>query len=181
MTSHTPDGNGPWTPVLTNLTQVAVVVEDLQATMESYHRMLGWGPWKVYEFRPPLYQDLRVRGQSADYGVLVAETTVGELAFELLQPLEGVVNPYREWLDAHGEGLHHIAFMVESEQAASAIKDRLEGLGIPELTSGRVGDAFEFSFYDAMPQLKIIFETGTGHSQDLIKPARVYPPQSHDD
>jgi Transposase IS116/IS110/IS902 family len=34
------------------ITQVGVVVRDLQATMEAYHAALGWGPWRVYEHRP---------------------------------------------------------------------------------------------------------------------------------
>ena len=42
--------------------------------------------------------------------MLGAETHVGDMGFELLQPLEGP-SIYREWLDEHGEGLHHFAVM----------------------------------------------------------------------
>jgi methylmalonyl-CoA/ethylmalonyl-CoA epimerase len=51
------------------ITQVAIVVRDLEAAMEAYHRLLGWGPWQVYDFRPPLYGDLKHHGEPADYGV----------------------------------------------------------------------------------------------------------------
>lgn len=159
------------------ITQIAVVVEDLQTTMEAYHTALGWGPWQIYEFRPPLYRDLRLHGAPADYGVLVAETHVGPIAFELLQPLEGL-SPYREWLDEHGEGLHHIACMAPSDAQTLELRGRLADMGASELTSGVAGEDLHFWFIDARRQLKVILETGTGHSQDLITPLRVYPPSA---
>jgi methylmalonyl-CoA/ethylmalonyl-CoA epimerase len=157
-----------------DITQVAIVVYDLEATMKAYHRLLGWGPWRVYDFRPPLYGDLTLHEQPADYGVRVAETRAGPIAFELLQPLGDGPNPYRHWLDAHGEGLHHIACMTRSDDDAEAMQDRLIAAGGRDVTSGRVGDSLRFAFID-VPALKVIIETGTGHSQDLVQPLRTFP------
>jgi methylmalonyl-CoA/ethylmalonyl-CoA epimerase len=104
----------------------------------------------------------------------VAETRAGTIAFELLQPLGDGPNPYREWLDTHGEGLHHIACMTPSDDAAAAMQARLVAAGAHELTSGTVGDSLRFAFLD-VPALKVIVETGTGHSQDLVQPLRTFP------
>jgi 4-hydroxyphenylpyruvate dioxygenase-like putative hemolysin len=38
---------------------------------------------------------------------------VGELEFELIQPLEGE-SPQKEFLDRKGEGIHHLAYDVEN-------------------------------------------------------------------
>ena len=36
------------------ITQVAAVVKDLRKSLEHYHKALGWGPWNVYEHKPPM-------------------------------------------------------------------------------------------------------------------------------
>jgi catechol 2,3-dioxygenase-like lactoylglutathione lyase family enzyme len=158
------------------ITQVAIVVKDLQATMEAYHKTLGWGPWSVYEHKPPALNHLRLHGKPVEFSMLGAETQVGPIAFELLQPLAGP-SVYREWLDAHGEGLHHVACMMHSKEEATALKERFDGLGIETLTSGRLGDDLEFYYFDTQPLLKMILETGSGHSKELAEPIRVYPPE----
>ena len=42
--------------------------------------------------------------------MLGAEVHAGPIVFELIQPLDGP-SIYKEWLDEHGEGLHHVACM----------------------------------------------------------------------
>ena len=72
------------------ISQIAVVVRDLEKTMEQYTKLLGWGPWNVYRHEPPRLHDTVVRGESVEYTMLGAETHVGDMGFELLQPLEAV-------------------------------------------------------------------------------------------
>jgi hypothetical protein len=104
--------------------------------------------------------------------MLGAETQVGPIAFELLQPLEGP-SVYQEWLDEHGEGLHHVACMMHSKAEAAALKQRFDGLGIETLTSGRLGEDLEYYYFDTQPLLKMILETGSGHSKELAEPIRI--------
>lgn len=157
------------------ITQIAVVVEDLQATMEAYHRTLGWGPWNVYEHKPPALQDLRLHGKPVEFSMLAAETQVGPIAFELIQPLDGP-SAYREWLDTHGEGLHHVACATDSSEAGDALKHRLDAAGVETLTCGRLGEGLEFYYFETQP-LKMILETGRGYREERVEPIRVYPPQ----
>ena len=161
------------------ITQVGLVVRDLQATMEAYHRALGWGPWYVYEHKPPALHDLRLHGEPVEFSMLGAETQVGPIAFELLQPLEGP-SLYKEWLEERGEGLHHVACMVHSKEGARTMQEHFAGLGVETLTSGRLGDDLEFYYFDSQPLLKMIVETGSGHSKELVKPLRVYPPSDEE-
>ena len=155
------------------ISQIAVVVNDLEKTMEQYTKLLGWGPWNVYRHEPPRLHDTVLRGDQVDFTMLGAETHVGDMGFELLQPLEGP-SLYKEWLDEHGEGLHHVAVMLHDFDESSELKRRFDEVGAPVLMGGRIGETIEFYYLDTQPSLKIILESGSGHAIDLV-PDYVYP------
>jgi methylmalonyl-CoA/ethylmalonyl-CoA epimerase len=155
------------------ISQIAVVVNDLERTMEQYTKLLGWGPWNVYRHEPPRLHHTVIRGEEVPYTMLGAETHVGDMGFELLQPLEGP-SIYREWLDTHGEGLHHVAVMLHDFEESTDLKKRFAEVDAPVLMGGRIGETIEFYYLDTQPALKIILESGSGHAIDLV-PDYVYP------
>jgi methylmalonyl-CoA/ethylmalonyl-CoA epimerase len=155
------------------ISQVAVVVRDLQKTMEQYTKLLAWGPWNVYRHEPPRLHDTVVRGERVPYTMLGAETHVGDVGFELLQPLTGP-SIYSEWLEEHGEGLHHVAVMLHDFDESTELKRRFGEVGAPVLMGGRIGETIEFYYLDTEPSLKIILESGSGHAIDLV-PDYTYP------
>src|SRR3954470_21376268 len=71
------------------ISQIAIVVKDIHAAMEAYQKALGWGPWNVYEHKPPALHDTHLHGQEQAYTMIGAETHVGPIVVELLQPVEG--------------------------------------------------------------------------------------------
>src|ERR1035438_3025292 len=71
------------------VSQVSLVVTDLQQTMEQYHRAFGWSDWKVFDHREPVHHGTDLRGEPVAYSLRGAEVMVGSLNFELLQPLDG--------------------------------------------------------------------------------------------
>jgi hypothetical protein len=155
------------------ISQVAVVCHDLEKTMESYSSLLGWGPWNVYRHEPPRLHHTEVAGKPVDYTMLGAETHVGDLGFELLQPLTGP-SIYKDWLDQHGEGLHHVAVMLHDFEESTRLRERFSERDTPVLMSGRIGETIEFFYLDTEPSLKIILESGSGHAIELT-PDYVYP------
>jgi glyoxalase/bleomycin resistance protein/dioxygenase superfamily protein len=155
------------------ISQIAVVTNDLQRTMEQYTKLLGWGPWNVYRHEPPRLHDTVVRGQATDYTMLGAETDVNGMGFELLQPLEGP-SIYKEWLEQHGEGLHHVACMLHDFDESTELKKRFDEIGSSVLMGGRIGETIEFFYLDTEPSLKIILESGSGHAIELV-PEYTYP------
>lgn len=155
------------------ISQIAVVCNDLQKTMQQYTKLLGWGPWNVYRHEPPRLHHTELHGQPTEYTMLGAETHVGEMGFELLQPLDGP-SIYKEWLDEHGEGLHHVALMLHSFEESTDLKKRFADLGAEVLMGGRIGETIEFYYLDTEPSLKIIVESGSGHAIELV-PDYVYP------
>jgi catechol 2,3-dioxygenase-like lactoylglutathione lyase family enzyme len=155
------------------ISQIAIVVRHMDEALERYHRALGWGPWNIYEHKPPALHDTYLHGQPTEFTMLGAETHVGEIVVELLQPVDGP-SIYKEWLDEHGEGLHHIAVMRPTPAESDATKQRFEEMGAPVLMEGRIGETIHFYYLDTEPLLKVILESGTGHAVDL-RPSRVYP------
>jgi methylmalonyl-CoA/ethylmalonyl-CoA epimerase len=113
--------------------QVAVVVRDLDEAMRRYSEELGIAPWSVYTFTPEWIRDMTFRGREQPYSMKLALAQVGETMYELIEPLDGP-NSYQEFLDARGEGLHHLGFFVEDLDATiGEMQDR----GFAVLQSGR--------------------------------------------
>ena len=90
------------------ISQVAVVVRDMKNTIENYWKMLGLGPWSIYTFAPPALTEMTVHGKPTNYSMRLAETTVGGVIIEVLEPLEGP-SIYKEFLEQKGGGPHHVA------------------------------------------------------------------------
>lgn len=156
------------------ITQVSLVVRDLHTTMEAYHKIFGWGPWDVFEHVPPTHHDTEFRGESIRYTLLGAETMVGELNFELLQPLEGE-NIWTEYLEKHGEGIASIAVMFDTREEGDKAKEVFAEMGMDVIQRALIGDHIEYYHVDSAPMLKCWVESGSGHATDFVKPKYVYP------
>jgi methylmalonyl-CoA/ethylmalonyl-CoA epimerase len=161
----------PPTPM--KITQIAVVVRDIEAALETYTQTLGWGPWSVFDYKPPLLHDTRVKGEPAEYRMIGAEASVDGLGFELIQPVSGP-SIYQEFLDTRGEGVQHIACMKHDFSDSELVRRHWHDNGAEVLMSGRIGDSIEFYYLDTAPMLKFVLESGSGHAIDL-KPTRIYP------
>ena len=79
------DTKGPPMPI----SQIAIVVKDIHAAMEAYQQAPGWGPCQVYEHKPPALHDTHLHGEAQPYTMIGAETHVGPIVVELLQPVKG--------------------------------------------------------------------------------------------
>jgi len=154
------------------MTQVAVVARDLRKTIRMYHKMLGWGPWNVYVLKPPRHHHTTIRGKPVHYTMQIAETHVGLLGFEVIEPLEGP-SIYEEFLEQKGEGLHHVACMRTAAELDPML-ERFKRIGVEVLMSGRIEDSIYYCYLNTEPMLKLVLETGSGHAINL-KPDWTYP------
>ncbi len=95
--------------VFTETMQIGIVVRDLDATIKKYVDEYGIGPWERHELTPENATDLRVYGQPvALWRVAVASTMVGQVMWELIEPLDEE-SVFARFLAEKGEGVHHIA------------------------------------------------------------------------
>ena len=70
----------PPTPM--KITQIAVVVRDIEAALKTYTQTLGWGPWSVFDYKPPLLHDTRVKGEPVDRGLGADHPVLHRLALD---------------------------------------------------------------------------------------------------
>jgi Glyoxalase/Bleomycin resistance protein/Dioxygenase superfamily len=146
------------TPLLRGLeiVQVAVVVRDLEAYASRQSRLLGNGPWRVYEFGPHMMARYEHRGLPATGRTLVALNDTHPQV-EILQPLSGR-SIHQDWLDQHGEGLHHVGAIVESVESVVAVASD-DHVGV--LSSGEgfgTDGSGRFAYLDTQSQLGMILE-----------------------
>jgi 4-hydroxyphenylpyruvate dioxygenase-like putative hemolysin len=139
------------------VSQVAVVVKNLQKAMEKYWRILGIGPWYIYTFAPPALREPMIRGKPINYSMKLAIALIGSMQLELIEPLEGP-SIYKEFLAEKGEGLHHIQSQTEN---MNDVLKTFKEIGITVLMSGKIGTA-EFYYMDTEPMLGIIYEVVSG-------------------
>ncbi len=89
-------------------THVCVVVRDVEKTANAYADLFGIGPFQVRVIETPSERAL-VQGQHERYVVKFAYAKTATIVIELAETAEGRT-AYKEFLDAHGEGIHHIGF-----------------------------------------------------------------------
>ena len=153
--------------------QVGLVVRDLDATLEAYTNRLGIGPWRVSLFAPPRLTDMRIRGEAIAYSMKLAVAWTGSTMWELIEPLDGP-SIYKEFLDEHGEGVHHVLVQHEGLDFDDALA-RLGERGCPPLMEGRI-DGIRFAYLESEGPLKTTLEIvhrPPGHTR--LEPDYWYP------
>ncbi|MFO7962321.1 MAG: VOC family protein [Desulfobacterales bacterium] len=141
-------------PVFQEVLQVGLVVRDLDKSIEKYTKIMGIGPWKVYHLDKRTLKNVTVKGKPQDLSMKVGFAQIGKVQIELIQPLEdgGI---YAEFLEMHGEGLHHIACAVDDYDETIT---RLAKGNIGILQAGDTSDGMGFAYLDTMNVMGCITE-----------------------
>lgn len=90
------------------ISQIGMIVRDLEKSIESYSQIFGVGPFTVYEFEPDKQW---VMEEPHSGKVKLAKSMWGDLELELIQPLGGET-AHAEFMRIHGEGVQHFGFNV---------------------------------------------------------------------
>ncbi|HVC71678.1 MAG TPA: VOC family protein [Acidimicrobiales bacterium] len=124
--------------------QLGYVVDDIERAMAQWTQLLGVGPF--YFLPAPPMQGLTYRGQATEARIAVALSFSGPLQVELIQPLDDEPTPYRDFVAAHGTGLHHVARFVGDYDAALA---RYTARGLEPYFGGRgLTEKQRFCYFD---------------------------------
>ena len=129
------------------LNQVGIVVRDIETSSRVFGDVFG------VEVPPPiLSRGIPVppgRGDAVE--VKRTEFTRNNFTIELVEPVGGR-GPWHEYLEAHGEGVHHLGFSVEDVGAAVAFLEDRGGLWV----LGARG--VDFAYVDLEPELGFTIE-----------------------
>jgi len=152
-------------PVFTQTMQIGIVVRDLDATMRKYVDEYGIGPWKICEFNPGNTKDLREYGQPVKRSWRLAVAMVGQLQWELIEPLDkGSI--YARFLSEKGGGVHHIAVAAQSFDEMLAMEAK-RGIEVP--LSGEFEDV-RVAYLGTERDLGVILEIFSGMPDQEQKP-----------
>lgn len=108
------------------VTQIGMVVEDLDASIQRWIAMMGVGPWTVFR---NVALNGHYRGQNTVVKMDVGLAYQGETQIELIHVTNGARSPY---LDTNAEplvGLHHLAWMTDDLDVAVA-QAEADGLAV---------------------------------------------------
>ena len=121
-------------PAPCEFVQIGIVVKDLDRTVKYLSEVFGLGPFRFISYPPEGRDDiqLRYRGETGHFSHRLAFAQLGPVELELAQPLEGD-SGLTEFLNQHGEGIHHIRFNTPELEAAL---DHLAGKGVVPLMGG---------------------------------------------
>lgn len=94
-------------------TQVAYVVEDIDAAMQYWHDEFRVGPFMVTRNSAPL-SNAYYRGEKMqETRINIAFAYVGDMQLELIELIGDTPSHYKEALDRNQTGVHHYAVCVE--------------------------------------------------------------------
>jgi len=163
---------------LSETIQVCVVSRDYKRAMEGMVR-LGIGPWRVYRYHDaPDLKDTIYRGEDENFKMTLCIAWTGAMQWEIVEPLEGRTI-YDDFLDEHGEGIHHVAFagrdqgdseMPYDDQIAEFAKR-----GFPVIQSGLIKEISKFHYFDTERATSTTFEIYNLKGRDLPEPDEWYP------
>jgi catechol 2,3-dioxygenase-like lactoylglutathione lyase family enzyme len=138
------------------LTQVCIIVRDVEASTARYAEILGidMSP----NFQTTLLHDhthATYFGQPTDARARLSALDIGHLQFELLQPLEPP-SSWGDFLDQHGEGIHHVAFFVpKTDVAAESFKEQGYVITQQGLFTGQTG---MYTYLDTDKDMGVVIE-----------------------
>lgn len=94
-------------------TQVAYVVEDIDAAMQHWHDEFGVGPFLVTRYEAPLTNAYYRGEKMQETRINIAFAYVGDMQLELIESIGDTPSHYKEALDRNQTGVHHYAVCVE--------------------------------------------------------------------
>ena len=135
---------------------MAVVVRDIDKAVE-YCQSLGIATFQSeFMLDSSTFIDYKVHGKTPDTidKTRMRFIQIGSFQLELVQPLEG--EPiYKEFLKSKGEGVHHIAYIVDDLDEETATLARK---GIPCITRVNLKTGTSFAYFDIRKVGNVIIE-----------------------
>ena len=137
----------------TTVTQVAIVVRDIEAKSAAWAGMLGVPVPNIIVTDGYDLARTEYNGEPSHARAKLAFFNLGQVSLELIEPIDGP-STWLDQLNGHGESLHHIAFGVKGMQERLAF---LAGKGAPliqrgEYTGGR------YAYVDSTEQFGAVIE-----------------------
>ncbi len=133
--------------------QVGIIVRDVEKTAQAWADLLGVEKPVARITDTKDKSHINYQGASTDARAKLAFFNLGQVQLELIEPV-GAPSTWAEFLEKHGQGIHHIAFRIKGMDDVLA---ELQAHDIPlvqrgDYTGGR------YAYVDGIPALGAILE-----------------------
>ena len=137
----------------TKMAQVGIIVKDIEQSAALYAELFGVDVPSISITEEPADKPTMYNGKHSGAKAKLAFFDLENIQVELIQPV-GKPSTWNDYLEKHGEGLHHIAFWVDGMQKHVQLFREKE---MPEVQSGGWGTG-EYSYIDADEKLGLVIE-----------------------
>jgi hypothetical protein len=125
--------------LLREIVHVCVVVEDVEEKARAFADKFGIGPFEIREKHYDKSKGM-LHGEPVEYTLKFGYAKMGTITLELVETLEGETL-YKEFLEEHGEGIHHIG--IPTPLPFDEELNKWTRLGIKPLMASRLEDPGE--------------------------------------
>jgi catechol 2,3-dioxygenase-like lactoylglutathione lyase family enzyme len=139
------------------ITQVCIIVKNIKKTKKKWAEFLGVPVPDTVDTGDPKVTQTQYKGKKAPKAKCqMAFFDAGpNMQLELIQP-NSEKSTWRNFLDKHGEGIHHIAFKVNGMDKVIKVCGEA---GLKCIQRGKYGDASgEYAYLDGEKDFKCIIE-----------------------
>ncbi len=135
--------------------QVGFIVRDIESTAQRFSEVFGLPRPNIHVTPGHEIAETTYQGEPSDATAKLAFFNTGQVQIELIEPDEKP-SVWRDFLEQHGEGVHHIAFQVPDTKMATNHLAK-SGIGICQqgLYSDRSGI---YTYMDSTPALGMMIE-----------------------
>lgn len=133
--------------------QIGLVVRDIERTAKAYADLFRMDMPSIITTDPEETAHTKFRGAPTQARAKLAFFKMGDISLELIEPV-GEPSTWKEFLDEHGEGVHHIALRIDGMERVLTF---LEGKGISAIQRGDYTGG-RYAYVDSAPSLAVIIE-----------------------
>lgn len=135
------------------VTQIGIIVNNIEESSQIFADFFGVEKPNYIITDEVEKSQTEFRGSSSPARAKLAFFNMGSLDIELIEP-DSEPSTWREFLDSHGEGVHHIAFNIKGmkEKIMLLEKNDMKLVQKGEYTGGR------YAYMDTVKQLKVMLE-----------------------
>jgi catechol 2,3-dioxygenase-like lactoylglutathione lyase family enzyme len=135
------------------LHHICIVVHDIDKSVE-YYESIGIGPFVEYPALSEYTENLLLPNPDAFAKLRYMEADLENFQLQLCQPPQ-LDCPQRRFLDEKGEGVFHLGFEYDVEDAVA----EAGALGVRPLMRGQRVDGSGFVYFDTADRAAVILET----------------------
>ena len=137
----------------TVITQVGIIVRDIEAKARAWAEVLGLPVPEVMVTDPYERAQTEYKGRPSQAQAKLAFFHLGQVELELIEPI-GKPSTWQDQLDEQGEGLHHLAFEIKGMPEKVVF---LEAKGLSLVQRGEYSGG-RYAYLDGSAQLGAILE-----------------------